>query len=397
MLHLLSLIVLAITASVQAAPVSVVQRQGGLSGSYKGLPQPILSPYYVYFGVDKAGTLSSAFDNFGVKTATIGFVSALEGKCELSQDLDQLDQTNNIKDFVAKGGSFKLSFGGNLQNKVPVARQHVQQACTDDDSLTKLIRGAMDRFQTHNIDFDIEDNDLLSDDAAAKRLANALVNIKKDVPDAYVTYTLGAIPSGMGGDQLKQLQAAKDAGLDLDATLLMTMNFGTGDNVAAAQSSIAGGAKQIASIFSINLDDATKRTGMVPAIGVDDSKVVLDLNGAKSLADFAKQNQLSTISYWNFMRDFPGGDPAAGPVADSSSSPDQKNQGDFFKTMSASLSPSPSFNFNPVIRLGTGGGVKVPKVQDITPSTDTNTQPVQKGSLPPLDPASISKTSDAGA
>jgi hypothetical protein len=100
--------------------------------------------------------------------------------------------------------------------------------------------------------------------------------------DAYVTYTLGAIPSGMGGDQLKQLQAAKDAGLDLDATLLMTMNFGTGDNVAAAQSSIAGGAKQIASIFSINLDDATKRTGMVPAIGVDDSKVVLDLNGAKS-------------------------------------------------------------------------------------------------------------------
>ena len=71
-------------------------------------------------------------------------------------DLEPLEKSNNIKDFIAKGGAVALSFGGNLSDKSKVARQHIQQACTDEASLVKLIRDAMDRFQTHNIDFDIE-------------------------------------------------------------------------------------------------------------------------------------------------------------------------------------------------------------------------------------------------
>lgn len=37
-------------------------------------------------------------------------------------------------------------------------RQHVQQACTDTASLSKLIQDSMTQFQTNNVEFDIEVN-----------------------------------------------------------------------------------------------------------------------------------------------------------------------------------------------------------------------------------------------
>ncbi|KAH8814503.1 hypothetical protein DL96DRAFT_1623962 [Flagelloscypha sp. PMI_526] len=271
----------------------------------------------------------------------------------------------------------------------------------------------MDRFQTHNIDFDIEDDDLMPDDAAAKRLANALARIKKDVPDVYITYTLSTSPSGMGPDQIKQIQAAKDAGLVLDGVLLMTMNFGTGDNIKASQDAIAGGAKQVSDLYGISIEDAKKMMGMVPAIGVDDLKVVLDLKGAKDLTTFAKENQLSTISYWNFMRDFPGGDPSADPQVDKSSSPDQKDPAEFFKTMLDGLAPptgtDPVGGTAPAADSDSAEGTPSPdldgtsgiaKIEDIVPTVDSppaDFQAVQKAPLPALDSAPIPTTSEADA
>jgi len=53
-------------------------------------------------------------------------------------------------------GAVSLSFGRNLQDQSIEARQHVQQACPDANSLTKLIEGAMAQFNTHNVELDIE-------------------------------------------------------------------------------------------------------------------------------------------------------------------------------------------------------------------------------------------------
>jgi hypothetical protein len=57
--------------------------------------------------------------------------------------------------FVSAGGAVSLAFGGNLQSQTD-QRQHIQQACTDPNSLSALIQSAMSKFQTHNIEFDIE-------------------------------------------------------------------------------------------------------------------------------------------------------------------------------------------------------------------------------------------------
>jgi hypothetical protein len=41
---------------------------------------PILSPYYVNFGNSKTARLVDAFENPGLKTATLGFATAIKGK-----------------------------------------------------------------------------------------------------------------------------------------------------------------------------------------------------------------------------------------------------------------------------------------------------------------------------
>ncbi|KAJ7856225.1 hypothetical protein B0H14DRAFT_3136105 [Mycena olivaceomarginata] len=350
-----------------AAPINA--RALATSPSFASLSKPIYAPYYVYFGSPSTPKMADAFDSLSMKAVTVGFASAPKGECALTTDLDilQLDVTN----FVNKGGAVSLSFGGNLQDPT-VPRQHVQQACTDAPSLAKLIQDSMTKFQTNNVEFDIEDNSLLSDTDSAKRLAQALVTVKAAVPNTYITYTLGTGKQGMPAEQQAYLRAAKDAGLAVDAVTLMTMNMGGTDNVADAQTAVSGGAQQVADVFGISTADATKKMGMLPSIGVDNNGVVIDLTGATTLGNFAKESGLATLSYWNFNRDFPGGDLTTQSLV-SSSSPDQKNPSEFFTTFQkalAGVAPLAAAGVQKSEGAGTMDALTIP-------------QPGQKAELPP--------------
>jgi hypothetical protein len=100
--------------------------------------------------------------------------------------------------------------------------------------------------------------------------------------DTYITYTLGTFPSGLPDPQKAYLQAAQKSGVTVDGLTLMTMDMGNDgkDNVGDAMTAISGGAAQLAEVYSLNLDDATKKMGMLPAIGVDDFGGVVNLGGA---------------------------------------------------------------------------------------------------------------------
>ncbi|KAF8183495.1 hypothetical protein K438DRAFT_1766782 [Mycena galopus ATCC 62051] len=347
------------------------------SPSFASLSKPVYAPYYVYFGSSSTPLMADAFDSLSMKAVTVGFVSAPKGNCTLTSDLDIL-QPDAVA-FVNKGGAISLSFGGNLQDQTN-PRQHVQQACTDVPSLAKLIQDSMTKFQTNNVEFDIEDNSLLSDTDSAKRLGQALVTVKNAVPNTYVTYTLGTGAQGMPSEQQAYLQAAKDAGLAVDAVTLMTMNMGGTDNVADAQTAVAGGAKQVAGVFGISTNDATQRMGMLPAIGVDNNGVVIDLNGATTLGNFAKENSLATLSYWNFNRDFPGGDTTTQSL-NTSSSPDQTNPSEFFTTFQKALAGEA-----PIAAAAAAAAAAQKSVAQIqaagTVNTSTIPQPAQKAALP---------------
>ncbi|KAJ7265561.1 hypothetical protein C8J57DRAFT_1229793 [Mycena rebaudengoi] len=332
-LHATILFVSAISLVGSASAAPIIARSPTISPSFASLPKPVYAPYYVYFGSSSTPKMADAFDSLGMKAVTIGFASAPKGECALTSDLDILQP--DAVNFVNKGGAVSLAFGGNLLDQT-YPRQHVQQACADAPSLAKLIQDSMTKFQTNNVEFDIEDNPLLSDTDSAKRLGQALVTVKKAVPNTYVTYTLGTGTNGMPAQQQAYIQAAKDAGLIVDVVTLMTMNMGGTDNVVDSQTAVASGAQQVANIFGISTADATKKMGMLPSIGVDNNHIVIDLTGATTLGIFAKEHSLATLSYWNFNRDFPGGD-ATTQSLDTSSSPDQKNPSEFFTTFQKAL------------------------------------------------------------
>src|SRR6202167_106805 len=91
---------------------------------------------------------------------------------------------------------------------------------------------------------------------------------------------MGTSANGMPSQQLAYLQAAKNSSLTVDAMTLMTMNMGGTDNVADAQTAIAGGAQQVATVYGLSIGDVTKKMGILPAIGVDNNGIVIDLAGA---------------------------------------------------------------------------------------------------------------------
>lgn len=90
----------------------------------------------------------------------------------------------------------------------------------------------------------------------------------------------------MPSQQLAYVQAAASAQLTIDTLTLMTMNMGGKDNVADTKTAISGGAAQLAGVYKISTDDAIKKMGMLPAIGVDNNGVVVNLSGATQCEQF---------------------------------------------------------------------------------------------------------------
>src|ERR1700728_2755621 len=88
---------------------------------------------------------------------------------------------------------------------------------------------------------------------------------------------MGTSANGMPPAQVAYLQAANNSGVTVDAMTLMTMNMGGTDNVADAQTAIAGGAQQVATVYGLSTEDATQKMGMLPAIGIDNDGDVIDL------------------------------------------------------------------------------------------------------------------------
>jgi len=320
---------LAISAS--ATPVA-----RSVSKSFADLPKPITSPYYVYFGNSATKSLPDAFDQEGLTAATIGFGTAIPGQCKLTSDMDSL--VGDAKTFIAKGGVVNLSFGGAIG--VPKYNQHIQQACTDVNQLASLIKRTLLQFNTHNVEFDIEDDQLISDSAAAKRLAQAIVLVKQSIPDLHVTYTLAATPDGLPDGQLAQVTAARDAGLEIDVLSLMVMDMGVPNVLSSSRSAITAGAAQLEKVYGLKRGTGMAQMGVIPMIGEDDQGAMFNLASATSLANFAAKNGIAYYSFWSYNRDHPISSGSRGKGVDidnTSGSSDQTTSSEFFSKISAAI------------------------------------------------------------
>jgi chitinase len=217
------------------------------------------------------------------------------------------DLADQAREFIAKGGIINLSFGGAIDQFDPT-QDHVQRACTNTNQLADLIYSTLQKFGTHNVEFDIEGDYLMNDGAARKRLAQAVANVKQRIPDLHVTYTLATDTDGLPDTGLQQVEALRDAGVKLDVLSLMTMDMTENHVLDGSISAVKAGAKQLENVYGLPAGSGISHMGVIPMPGKDDQGALFSVSDASQLAEFARDTGIAYVSYWAFNRDLAGTD-----------------------------------------------------------------------------------------
>ena len=266
-------------------------------------------PTWVWGGSGYAFTsLVDLHQKSGVSEVTLAFVLS-GGGCTADQGIEQ--NLADVKAFVAAGGHVKASFGG-------ADGTYVESQCAAAADLATAIEGFVDATGITDLDFDIEQDPVLTDTVNAMR--GAALKIVQDAKHIQVAFTLAANPhqSGGGGGLTSQgisvVKHAVDAGVKVSHVNLMTMDYGdsfAGHPLApVAIGSLEDANAELVSIVpGLTTDGAWRMLGVIPMIGKNDDTEVFSLDDAKTLAAFATQNRLGLVSFCSIDRDqvCPGG------------------------------------------------------------------------------------------
>jgi chitinase len=233
---------------------------------------------------------------------TIAFVLS-GGGCSADQGIEQ--NLSDVQAFVAAGGHVKASFGG-------ADGTYVESGCSDAASWASAIEAFVDATGITDLDFDIEQDPVLTDAVNAMRgQALALVQASRHVK---VAFTLGAnphtngSPGGLTTQGLSVVTHAVSAGVVISHVNLMTMDYGDsfgGQPIApvAIGSLTDAQAQLLSAIPGLTPDQAWSMLGVIPMIGKNDDAEVFSVDDAKAVAAFAVQNRLGLVSFWSIDRD----------------------------------------------------------------------------------------------
>ena len=284
---------------------------GGGRGNDAGQGPPTAIDYAPYFPTWVWGGGGYAFSGLadlqqqsGLNEVTIAFVLS-NGGCDTTQDIEQ--NMDDVKAFIAAGGQVKASFGG-------ADGAYVESQCGDANALASAISDFVDATGITDLDFDVEQDPMETDDMNAMR--GAALKMVQDAKGINVAFTLPANPSPGGGladEGMSVVSHALDAGVTIAHVNFMTMdygdNFGGSPLAPVVIGTLNDGHGQIMGLVSgISDADAWRMVGVIPMIGKNDDAEVFSLDDAKSVAQFAKQNQIGLVSFWSIDRDQPGGD-----------------------------------------------------------------------------------------
>ena len=145
-------------------------------------------PTWVWGGSGYAFTgLADLQKKSGLNEVTIAFVLS-NGGCNTTQDIEQ--NASDVKAFIAAGGHVKASFGG-------ADGTYVEAKCTTAATLATALEDFVDATGITDLDFDIEQDPVLTDSVNAMR-GQALATVQES-KGIQVAFTLAANPSPNGG------------------------------------------------------------------------------------------------------------------------------------------------------------------------------------------------------
>jgi chitinase len=284
----------------------------GASTPESGTPPPAAAidyaPYFPTWVWGGSGYAFSGLVDLQTKArlneVTIAFVLS-NGGCNTTQDIEQ--NMGDVTAFLAAGGHLKASFGG-------ADGDYVESKCSSASALATAIEDFVDSTGITDLDFDIEQDPVLTD--TVNEMRGQALKIVQDAKGIRVAFTLAANPSPGGGltsQGESVVSHALSAGVTVSHVNFMTMDYGDsygGSPLApVVEGSLTDGHTQIMSLVSgIGSADAWAMVGVIPMIGKNDDSEVFSLADATSLAQFAKTNQIGLVSFWSIDRDQPGTD-----------------------------------------------------------------------------------------
>lgn len=256
-----------------------------------------ISPYFHSWG----GSLMEA-KQVGMNSAILAF-AITRGDCAFVPDL--IDKLPEARSYIAAGGQLLISFGG-------AEGVYAEIACEDDNQLFTMMEKLMQDSSTRRFDFDIEGRQLQNEEATARR-TRVLARLQAKYPDLYVSFSLPGWLQGLNADAMNLLTTTLAAGVRIDMVNVMTQTFGVENlrtmvvpsTVAqASMTTFVAVANQLTTIYrDKTATQLYAMMGMTPMIGKNDDGSVFTLDDARTLANFAKQNNIGMLSYWSFQRD----------------------------------------------------------------------------------------------
>jgi hypothetical protein len=217
-------------------------------------------------------------------------------------------QRSELNAFRAKGGRLVASFGG-------ASGAELATVCKSVGALKAAYAKVVDAYGVNHLDFDIEGGDVANFEAA-KRRAAALSALQKSARKTghplRISLTLPVLPSGLTGDSQRIVLDTVRGGVSISLVNGMAMDYG--DSAAPHPSGKMGTyavdvAKALhrqlrAIFFKPRAAAIASMIGITPMIGINDvSDEVFTANDAKQLRNFASQQHLGMLSFWQLGRD----------------------------------------------------------------------------------------------
>ncbi|MGP3594284.1 hypothetical protein [Vagococcus sp. WN89Y] len=238
--------------------------------------------------------------DWNVEGLVFGFITlaaSTNTPCWGAQPTMPLDWAKPLADSLnAEGKKVVISFGG-------AANMDISYNFTVDE-LVNTYESTITIYDAAGLDFDLE-NGLYDID----KICEALVTIQEEYPDVTLSFTLPTLPTGLTNTGLGVVSKAVDADLDFvingmamdyyDANYALNM----GQAAADAATSIA---TQLQRYYpNASIEELYTKTAITPMIGLNDDLSIFTLADASLVGDFAAQNDLAFLGWWDFNRDNP--------------------------------------------------------------------------------------------
>ncbi|MFD0331395.1 hypothetical protein ACFQZC_32775 [Streptacidiphilus monticola] len=255
---------------------------------------------YVDMSNGQEGLLDTAITQHGLKAYTAAFVLG-EGCNQIWGDTLPIGADSFTDPLIAKakseGASVIVSSGG-------ASGEPLAWTCSTQSSIDAGYQAIINDYGVTQLDFDVE-GAAVADTAAAARQMQAMKDLKASNPNLQFSMTLPVLTSGLTGDGVNILKAAKNAGIRIDVVNIMTMDYYAGTGTEMGQGAVAAAQATLAQMQSVDPGYSYANLGITPMIGKNDDGSTFTLADAQTVESFAAQHGVGRLAFWSVNRDQP--------------------------------------------------------------------------------------------